>query len=204
MSIETLFEEASERKVESLTDSSIKDISNLCQELLVLQGKIGSKEQELKTLKQKEKELSEQIIPSKLEEFGVLDIKLADGSRISAEPFYAARITAEKTEDAHGWLRKNGHGDIIKNVVSVSFGRGEDDRAKKVMTELFEQGLVSSKDLVNELMNILNSKRDEIVFKMKLTSKDEFEILSKRVENLERKISKLQNLKKKTKRAKKS
>jgi hypothetical protein len=141
MSIETLFEEASERKVESLTDGNIKDISNLCQELLVLQGKIGSKEQELKTLKQKEKELSEQIIPSKLEEFGVLDIKLADGSRISAEPFYAARITAEKTDDAHQWLRDNGHGDIIKNVVSVSFGRGEDDRAKKVMTELFEQGL---------------------------------------------------------------
>ena len=50
MSIETLFEEASERKVESLTDGNIKDISNLCQELLVLQGKIGSKEQELKTL----------------------------------------------------------------------------------------------------------------------------------------------------------
>ncbi len=72
------------------------------------------------------------------------------------------------------------------------------------IAKLFEQGLVSSKDLVNELMNILNSKRDEIVFKMKLTSKDEFEILSKRVENLERKISKLQNLKKKTKRAKKS
>ena len=141
MSIETLFEEASERKVESLTDGNIKDISNLCQELLVLQGKIGSKEQELKTLKAKEKELSEQIIPSKLEEFGVLDIKLADGSRISAEPFYAARITAEKTDDAHQWLRDNGHGDIIKNVVSVSFGRGEDDRAKKVMTELFEQGL---------------------------------------------------------------
>ena len=65
------------------------------------------------------------------------------------------------------------------------------------IAKLFEQGLVSSKDLVNELMNILNSKRDEIVFKMKLTSKDEFEILSKRVENLERKISKLQNLKKK-------
>ena len=106
----------------------------------------------LKTLKQKEKELSEQIIPSKLEEFGVLDIKLADGSRISAEPFYAARITAEKTDDAHQWLRDNGHGDIIKNVVSVSFGRGEDDRAKKVMTELFEQGLdAEQKESVHKL-----------------------------------------------------
>ena len=64
------------------------------------------------------------------------------------------------------------------------------------LAKLFEQGLVSSKDLANELMVILKSKRDEIVFKMKLTGKDEFEILSKRVENLEKKIEKL---KKKTK-----
>ena len=67
------------------------------------------------------------------------------------------------------------------------------------LAKLFEQGLVSSKDLANELMIILKSKRDEIVFKMKLTSKDEFEILSKRVENLEKKIEKLKKIKKKTK-----
>ena len=67
------------------------------------------------------------------------------------------------------------------------------------LAKLFEQGLVSSKDLANELMIILKSKRDEIVFKMKLTSKDEFEILFKRVENLEKKIEKLKKSKKKTK-----
>ena len=64
--------------------------------------------------------------------------------------------------------------------------------------KLFEQGIISSKDLSAELFNILKSKRDEIVFKMKLTSKDEFEILSKRVENLEKKIDKM-NIKKKRK-----
>ena len=70
--------------------------------------------------------------------------------------------------------------------------------------KLFEQGIISSKDLTSELLNILKSKRDEIVFKMKLTSKDEFEVLSKRVENLEKKIDKLYHQKtKKTKRAKK-
>ena len=73
------------------------------------------------------------------------------------------------------------------------------------LAKLFEQGLVSSKDLGNELMNILKSKRDEMVFKMKLTSKDEFEVLSKRVENLEKKIDQLQKIKKKkSKSAKKS
>ena len=69
--------------------------------------------------------------------------------------------------------------------------------------KLFEQGIISSKDLTSELFNILKSKRDEIVFKMKLTSKDEFEVLSKRVENLEIKIKKL-GTKKNIKRAKKS
>ena len=72
------------------------------------------------------------------------------------------------------------------------------------LAKLFEQGLISSKDLANELTTILKSKRDEIVFKMKLTSKDEFEILSKRVENLEKKLNKSNNKKKQTKRARKS
>ena len=69
--------------------------------------------------------------------------------------------------------------------------------------KLFEQGIISSKDLSSELFNILKSKRDEFVFKMKLVSKDEFDVLSKRVEILEGKIKKLE-IKKKTKRAKKS
>ena len=72
------------------------------------------------------------------------------------------------------------------------------------ITKLLEQGIISSRDLTNELITILKSKRDEIVFKMKLTSKDEFEVLSKRVENLEKKIEKLQPKKKKTKRVKRS
>ena len=69
------------------------------------------------------------------------------------------------------------------------------------ITKLLEQGIISSRDLTNELITILKSKRDEIVFKMKLTSKDEYEVLSKRVENLEKKIEKL-NIKKNNKKIK--
>tara|TARA_B100001758_G_C17935403_1_gene365611 strand:- start:62 stop:313 length:252 start_codon:yes stop_codon:yes gene_type:complete len=64
------------------------------------------------------------------------------------------------------------------------------------IAKLFEQGIVSSKDITSELFNILKSKRDELVFRLKLTSKDEFEVLSKRVENLEKRIEKLQSRKK--------
>ena len=73
------------------------------------------------------------------------------------------------------------------------------------ITKLLEQGLISSRDLTNEFITVLKSKRDEIVFKMRLTSKDEFEVLSKRVDQLEKKIEKLKFQKKeKIKRVKKS
>ncbi len=73
------------------------------------------------------------------------------------------------------------------------------------LAKLFEQGLISSKDLRNELLNILNSKRDELVFRMKLASKDDFDILSKRLDNLEKKLNNSKKQKKKlTKRVKKS
>ena len=65
--------------------------------------------------------------------------------------------------------------------------------------KLFEQGLLNSKDLGNEILNILKSKRDEIVFKMKLTSKDETDILNKRVEKLEKKVEILEKLRSKNK-----
>ncbi len=73
------------------------------------------------------------------------------------------------------------------------------------LAKLFEQGLVSYKDLSSEILNILRSKRDEIIFKMKLTSKEESEILAKRIEKLEQKVKKLENRKliKKVKKAKK-
>ena len=73
------------------------------------------------------------------------------------------------------------------------------------LAKLFEQGIISYKDLSSELFNILSSKRDEIVFKMKLTSKEETDILIKRIENLEKKVEKLEiNNLKKTKKVKKS
>jgi len=71
------------------------------------------------------------------------------------------------------------------------------------LAKLFEQGLVSYKDLNSEILNILRSKKDEIIFKMKLASKEETDILNKRIENLEKKLEKLEkNIKKKTKKVK--
>ena len=67
------------------------------------------------------------------------------------------------------------------------------------LAKLFEQGFISYQDLSSEIFNILRSKRDEIVFKMKLTSKEETDILIKRLENLEKKIEKLEKINSKKK-----
>ena len=74
------------------------------------------------------------------------------------------------------------------------------------LAKLFEQGLISYKDLSSEILNILRSQRDDVIFKMKLTSKEETEILLKRIEKIEKKIEKLENtnLKKKFKKVKRS
>ena len=74
------------------------------------------------------------------------------------------------------------------------------------LTKLFEQGLISYKDLSSEIINILRSKRDEVIFNMKLASKEETDILIKRIENLEKKIDKLEkkNIRKKATKVKKS
>jgi len=74
------------------------------------------------------------------------------------------------------------------------------------LAKLFEQGLISYKDLSSEILNILRSQRDDVIFKMKLTSKEETEILLKRIEKIEKKIEKLENtnFKKKVKKAKRS
>tara|TARA_R110000744_G_scaffold11773_5_gene35701 strand:+ start:3469 stop:4038 length:570 start_codon:yes stop_codon:yes gene_type:complete len=142
MAIEILFEKETERKVQSLNQDELKSLAELCDKLLRLQGTIGNTEDRLQRLKEAEKNLSEEVIPLRLQELGIQDLRLNDGSRISAEPYYGARISNEKLEAAHKWLRKNGHGDLIKNVVSLQFGRGEDERAKEVINTLMKDGLI--------------------------------------------------------------
>ena len=138
--INDLFEESTIKAVEEIDDSSIEALSQLCNKLLRVEGEIGNVEERLKRLKDQQRELSEQLIPDKLTQLGVSDIKLNDGSRISADPFYSARISVDNTEAAHGWLRDNGHGDIIKNTLTLTFGQGDDAIAKELGELLASKG----------------------------------------------------------------
>jgi len=71
------------------------------------------------------------------------------------------------------------------------------------LAKLLEQGIVNYRDLSSEILNILKSKRDELIFKMRLTGKEDTDIIIKRLDNLEKRISKIEKNQKKTKKAKK-
>ena len=76
-----------------------------------------------------------------MQQAGVSMIKLSDGSSVEVKPFYSARIPASKSDEAFDWLRNNGHGDLIKNQVSLEFGMKQDNEAKSLIEDLKAKGL---------------------------------------------------------------
>lgn len=67
--------------------------------------------------------------------------------------------------------------------------------------KFLENGILNYKDLSSEILNICKSKRDEFIFKMRLVSKDEFDIQKKRLDKIEKKLEQFGKTKK-TKKAK--
>jgi len=116
------------------------DIAKSCNKLLETQNEISAFEEKLKQLKGTETTLSEQTIPDLMHKAGVAAIKLDDGSKVEVKPFYSARIPISRTEEAFTWLRSNGHGDLIKNNVMLSFARTQDNEAKALVEDLRSKG----------------------------------------------------------------
>ena len=116
------------------------DIAKSCNKLLDVQKQITAAEEQLKKLQEAESLLSEQTIPNLMQQAGISLLKLADGSSVEVKPFYSARIPSTKTEEAFEWLRQNGFGDLIKNNVTLTFGRSEDQDAKNLVDELKKKG----------------------------------------------------------------
>jgi len=117
-----------------------KDIAESCNRLLNVQKEVEELEEKLKKKKAEETFLSEQDIPNKMQEAGLSMLKLNDGSAVEVKPFYAAKIPTSKVEEAFTWLRDNGFGDMIKNNVSMTFGRAQDNEAKSLVDELRQKG----------------------------------------------------------------
>jgi hypothetical protein len=118
----------------------MEDIATACNKLLDIQKEVSALEDQLKKKKEQELKLSEQDIPNLMQKAGAASIKLTDGTAVEIKPYYGARIPASRTEEAFDWLRENNFADLIKNNVTLTFGRNEDNMAKSLVDDLRNKG----------------------------------------------------------------
>ena len=115
--------------LESVDTEGVRTIAEIARRVQHQQTDVARLEDELKQSKEDLRKLTDEDLPSMLHELGVQSFTLDDGSKVDVKPTYGAHIRADNKAAAHQWLRDNGFDDIIKNQVTCTFGRGEDDQA---------------------------------------------------------------------------
>lgn len=121
-------------------NTSLSTLSGLAKRQLEIEREIKEIEANLKNKKEEHRQVSQVDLPEAMAECGMSSFELDNGAKVSVKPFYNCSIPKDKYNDALSWLRDNNHGDLIKNTVSVDFGRGEDDKASNFKAELITSG----------------------------------------------------------------
>jgi len=154
------FEKDQEEVLDRTTN--LKSLANQVHILKDLEDQIKTDEELLKDKKRDLEKISGEHIPTLLSEMGLSSLKLADGSAVEVKPYYAANISIKNREAAYNWLRENGLGDIIKNDVTVSFGRNEDNKAAEYANLAQSQGYQPTQKLKVEPMTLKALVRERI------------------------------------------
>jgi hypothetical protein len=115
--------------LKSLQENDLASLGSLIQKQLDLDTQIEELETTLTDVKRERDILSSETIPLKMQELGINETTMKDGSKVTVQEGFHCRIPKEKTDEAHAYLRQNDLGDIIKNTVATSFGTGEDNMA---------------------------------------------------------------------------
>ena len=153
--------EKDQTEVLSKTEN-IQSLADQVQKLNTLDQDIESIEKNLKQKKKDFEYLSGEVIPTMMAEMGLSHLKLMDGSSIDVKPNYSASITIANRDAAFQWLRDNNLGDIIKNEISVSFGRNEDNKAADYASLASERGFSPTQKLKVEPMTLKALVRERI------------------------------------------
>jgi hypothetical protein len=120
-------------------NEDLDSVGALARRAKLLEKEIDELDTVLKERKEQQRKLLEESIPAMLQELGMKKFVMADGSTIDVKPFYSASIKEENRAVAYQWLRDNGYDDIIKNTVSVRFGRNEDKLCETLINSLRQQ-----------------------------------------------------------------
>ena len=133
---------------------NIQSLADQVEKLDSLTKRLELQEQNMKNTKKELEHLSGEVIPTMMAEMGLSHLKLMDGSSVDVKPFYSANITVANKEKAFNWLRDNGLGDIIKNEISVSFGRNEENKAADYAALAQERGFQPTQKMKVEPMTL--------------------------------------------------
>jgi len=142
--------------------SGIQSLADQVERLVALQKRLELQETNMKNTKKELDHLSGEVIPTMMSEMGLSHLKLIDGSSVDVKPNYSASITIANKDAAFGWLRENNLGDIIKNEISVSFGRNEDNKAADYAALAEGQGYQPQQKLKVEPMTLKALVRERI------------------------------------------
>ena len=154
------FEKDQEEVLDRTTN--LKSLADQVKSLRNLEDQLKVDEELLKDKKRDIEKISGETIPTLLSEMGLSSLKLADGSAVEVKPYYAANISIKNREAAYNWLRSNNLGDIIKNDITVSFGRNEDNKAAEYANLAKSQGYQPTQKLKVEPMTLKALVRERI------------------------------------------
>jgi len=154
--------EEDQQEVVKKTDN-VQSLADQVQRLEAMQQQLEVQEESLKDKKKQIEYLSGEVIPTMMAEMGLSHLKLMDGSSVDVKPNYSATITVANREKAFNWLRQNGLGDIIKNEISVSFGRNEDNKVEPMtLKALVRERIEAGKEMPTEIFNIFVGNKTTI------------------------------------------
>ena len=140
----------------------IQSLADQVERLELCDDRIADIENDLKMMKKKRDHISGEVIPTMMSEMGLAELKLHDGSHLKVSTSYRATITEANKEAAFNWLRNNVLGDIIKNEISVSFGRNEDNKAADYAELAKGQGFQPTQKMKVEPMTLKALVRERI------------------------------------------
>ena len=155
-----MFVEDAPQQVNEL--NNVESLSSYVIQLQKLEDEIKADEEKLKQKKDAADKISEQVIPEIMESMKLKTMKLHDGSAIEVKEIYSATIPVDKREGAFNWLRKNDLGDLIKNEITVSFGRNEDNKAREYANLAESNGYQPQQKLKVEPMTLKALYRERV------------------------------------------
>lgn len=138
------FEAEADKQAASFGEA-LKEVAD---DAVALERQVADVEATLKEMKRELHKVKSEVLPAKMAEAGVSDLKLADGTSISIKDFVSGSLPKDPALKASAikWLEDNEAGGLIKSTVKAVFGKGEHAAATALAEGLVKDGYQTDLD----------------------------------------------------------